>query len=140
MAELRNALQTGQPFVAENKPVANGIVGLLAAKSAPVDGYTLMLATTSTNAANDSRRDPVSPARAFWRSPCPKATPRPIQATLNALINAAIASPEIAGRLANEFPLTVKPLSLEQCAARDREERAKWAEYVKIARIEAEFC
>ena len=44
--------KTGQPFVVENKPGANGIVGALAVKAAPADGYTLMLATTSTNAAN----------------------------------------------------------------------------------------
>ena len=44
--------KTGQPFVVENKPGANGIVGALSVKSAPADGYTLMLATTSTNAAN----------------------------------------------------------------------------------------
>src|SRR5690242_19093094 len=44
--------KTGQPFVVENKPGANGIVGALAVKSAPADGYTLMLATTSTNAPN----------------------------------------------------------------------------------------
>ena len=44
--------KTGQPFVVENKPGANGIVGVLAVKAAPADGYTLMLATTSTNAAN----------------------------------------------------------------------------------------
>src|SRR5262249_30879542 len=44
--------QTGHTFVVENKPGANGIVGVLAVKGAPADGYTLMLATTSTNAAN----------------------------------------------------------------------------------------
>src|SRR5262245_38565301 len=44
--------KTGQPFVVENKPGANGIVGVLAVKSAPADGYTLMLATASTNGAN----------------------------------------------------------------------------------------
>jgi tripartite-type tricarboxylate transporter receptor subunit TctC len=44
--------KTGQPFVVENKAGANGIVGVLSVKSAPPDGYTLMLATTSTNAAN----------------------------------------------------------------------------------------
>ena len=44
--------KTGQPFVVENKPGANGIVGVLSVKSSPPDGYTLMLATTSTNAAN----------------------------------------------------------------------------------------
>jgi tripartite-type tricarboxylate transporter receptor subunit TctC len=66
----------------------------------------------------------------------PKATPLPIQEKLNALINEAITSPDIQNRLVNEFALTAKPLTLEQCAAQDREERAKWAEYVKIARIE----
>ena len=40
--------------------------------------------------------------------------------------------------LPTEFALDARPLSLEQCAAQDREERAKWAEYVKIARIEAQ--
>src|SRR5438477_7095468 len=44
--------KTGQPFVVDNKPGANGIVGALAVRSAPADGYTLMLATASTNGAN----------------------------------------------------------------------------------------
>src|SRR4029453_17652392 len=44
--------KTGQPFVVENKPGANGIVGAPTVKTAPPGGYTLMLATTSTNAAN----------------------------------------------------------------------------------------
>ena len=263
--------KTGQPVVVENKPGANGIVGVLATRSAPADGYTLMLATTSTNAANihmyknpgyDPEKDfqvvgvigssgaflvvPAdSPYRSLadllayakanpgklnfgyfnassqvpaevlakragvdwqgvaykaignaWndlysgaiqfmfvdltagrgqvvaskarplaltlpqRSPLypdlptlaesfpgftttgflavavAKATPRPIQEKLNALINEAITSPDIANRLANEFALNSRPLTLDQCAAQDREERAKWAEYVKIARIE----
>jgi tripartite-type tricarboxylate transporter receptor subunit TctC len=263
--------KTGQPVVVENKPGANGIVGVLAAKAAPADGYTLMLATTSTNAANihmyknpgyDPEKDFVvvgiigssgaflvvpadSPFRTLadllayaranpgklnfgyfnassqvpaevlakragvewqgvaykaignaWsdlysgaiqfmfvdltagrgqvvankvrplaltlpqRSPLypdlptlaetfpgftttgflavavAKATPRPIQEKLNALVNEAIGSPDIANRLANEFALSAKPLTLEQCAVQDREERAKWAEYVRIARIE----
>lgn len=263
--------KTGQPFVVENKPGANGIVGALAVKSAPPDGYTLMLATTSTNAANihmykspgydpekdfqvvgiigssgtflvvpadspyktladllaDARAKPGKlnfgyfnassqvPAEVLgekagvkwqgvgykaignaWndlyagainfmfvdltaargqvvsnkarplaislpeRSPLypdvpalaetfpgfvtsgflaiavPKATPRPVQERLNALINEALVSPEIKERLANEFALRSRPLTLEQCAAQDREERAKWGEYVKIAKIE----
>lgn len=263
--------KTGQPFVVENKPGANGIVGALAVKAAPADGYTLMLATTSTNAANvhmykspgyDPEKDfavvgiigssgaflvvpensphktltdlliyaranpgklnfgyfnassqvpaEVLAARAgvewqgvaykaignAWndlyagaiqfmfvdltagrgqvvagkarplaltlpaRSPLypelptlaesfpgftttgflaiavPKATPRPIQERLNALINEALESADIKNRLANEFALTSRPLTLEQCAQQDRDERAKWAEYVKIAKIE----
>jgi tripartite-type tricarboxylate transporter receptor subunit TctC len=263
--------KTGQPFIVENKPGANGIVGALAVKAAPPDGYTLMLATTSTNAANihmyknpgyDPEKDftvvgiigssgaflvvpenspyktladllayakanpgklnfgyfnassqvpaEVLAARAgvewqgvaykaignAWndlyagaiqfmfvdltagrgqvvankarplaitlpaRSPLypdlpalaesfpgftttgflaiavPKATPKPVQERLNALINEALSSPDIKNRLANEFALTSRPLTLEQCAQQDRDERAKWAEYVKIARIE----
>ena len=263
--------KTGQPFVVENKPGANGIVGALSVKSAPPDGYTLMLATTSTNAANihmyknpgyDPEKDftvvgiigssgaflvvaadsphktltdlliyargnpgklnfgyfnassqvpaEVLAARAgvtwqgvaykaignAWndlyagaiqfmfvdltagrgqvvankarplaltllaRSPLypelptlaesfpgftttgflaiavPKATPRPVQERLNALINEALDSADIKNRLANEFALTSRPLTLEQCAQQDRDERAKWADYVRIAKIE----
>ncbi len=263
--------KTGQPFVVENKPGANGIVGVLAVKASAPDGYTLMLATTSTNAANihmfkspgydpekdfqvvgvigssgaflvvpaDSpyktladllayakanpgklnfgyfnassqvpaevlgkragvdwqgvaykaignawtdlysgaiqfmfvdltagrgqvvankarplaltlpQRSPLYPdlptlaetfpdftSTGFLAVAVPKATPRPIQEKLNQLINEAITSPEINKRLTDEFALNARPLSLEQCAQQDREERAKWADYVKIARIE----
>ncbi|MEI7876158.1 MAG: tripartite tricarboxylate transporter substrate binding protein, partial [Alphaproteobacteria bacterium] len=263
--------KTGQPFVVENKPGANGIVGALSVKAAAPDGYTLMLATTSTNAANihmyknpgyDPEKDftvvgiigssgaflvvpadsphkilddlliyartnpgklnfgyfnassqvpaevlgtragvewqgvaykaignawtdlysgaiqfmfvdltagrgqvvankarPLAltlPARSplypdlptlaesfpgftstgFLAIAVPKATPLPIQQRLNALINEAITSPEINKRLTDEFALTARALTLEQCAQQDRDERAKWAEYVKIAKIE----
>ncbi|MBI2735527.1 MAG: tripartite tricarboxylate transporter substrate binding protein [Rhodospirillales bacterium] len=263
--------KTGQPFVVENKPGANGIVGALAVKSAPADGYTLMLATTSTNAANihmykspgydpekdfqvvgvigssgaflvvpaDSpyktladllayakanpgklnfgyfnassqvpaevlgtkagvqwqgvaykaignawtdlyagaiqfmfvdltagrgqvvagkaralaitlpQRSPLYPdlptlsesfpgltTTGFLAVAVPKATPRPVQEKLNALINEAIGAPDIHKRLTDEFALNSRPLTLEQCAEQDRDERAKWAEYVKIAKIE----
>ena len=66
----------------------------------------------------------------------PKAVPDPIKQRLNVLINEAIFSPEINKRLVNEFALTPRKLDLAQCAQQDREERAKWAEYVKIAKIE----
>ena len=39
-------------------------------------------------------------------------------------------------RLVEEFALTPRKLDLAQCAKQDREERAKWADYVKIAKIE----
>ena len=45
-------------------------------------------------------------------------------------------SGDITARLVNEFALDARSLSLEQCASQDREERAKWADYVNIARIE----
>ena len=263
--------KTGQSFVIENKPGANGIVGALAVKGAAPDGHTLMLATTSTNAANihmyknpgydperdfqvvgvigssgaflivpaesrfTSLADLIAHARAnpgklnsgyfnassqvpaavlaeragvswqavaykaignAWtdlyagtidfmfvdltasrgqvvankaralaislpeRSPLypdvptlgesypgfvstgflaiavPKAVPEEIKQRLNGLINEAVFSPTIHKRLVEEFALTPRRLDLAQCAAQDREERAKWAEYVRIARIE----
>jgi tripartite-type tricarboxylate transporter receptor subunit TctC len=263
--------KVGQSFVIENKPGANGIVGALAVKAAAPDGHTLMLATTSTNAANvhmyknpgydpekdfqvvgvigssgtflivpaesrfKSLADLVTFAKAnpgklnagyfnassqvpaavlaeragvswqavaykaignAWtdlyagtidfmfvdltasrgqvvakkarplaislpeRSPhypdvptlsesyqgfvstgflaiaVPKAVPDEIKQRLNALINEAVFSPAIHKRLAEEFALTPRRLDLAQCAAQDREERAKWADYVRIARIE----
>jgi len=66
----------------------------------------------------------------------PKATPLPIQQRLNTLINEAIFSDGINKRLTDEFALTPRRLDLAQCAEQDREERAKWADYVKIAKIE----
>lgn len=44
----------GQTVVVETKPGANGIIGMQLAKNAPPDGRTLVLATTSTLAANPS--------------------------------------------------------------------------------------
>ena len=260
-----------QPVVVENKAGANGIIGALAVKSSAPDGYTLMLATTSTNAANihmykDPGYDPekdfqvvgligesgvflvvpadsayktlgelIADAKAHpgklnfgyfnassqvpsevlgkkagiqwqgvgyksignaWsdlyagaiqfmcvdltaargqvvarkvrtlaislaeRSPLypnvptfaesfpdfvstgflaiavPKAVPDEVKQKLNVLINEAVFSPEIHKRLTEEFALLPHKLDLAQCAAQDRAERAKWGEYVKIARIE----
>ena len=262
---------TGQPFVVDNKPGANGIVGVLAAKSAAPDGYTLMLATTSTNAANvhmyknpgydpekdfsvvgvigqsgaflvvaaDSPHKTMADLVAFakanpgklnygyfnassqvpaavlgekagldWQGVAykaignawsdlyagaiqfmfvdltaargqvvakkarplaislpersknypdvpalaetypgfvstgmlamavPKAVPEDIKKKLNAMIVEAVFSPEINKRLVDEFSLTPLRYDLAQCAEQDREERAKWADYVRIAKIE----
>jgi tripartite-type tricarboxylate transporter receptor subunit TctC len=263
--------KTGQPFVIENKAGANGIVGVLSVKSSAPDGYTLMLATTSTNAANvhmykspgydpekdfqvvgvigssgaflvvpadspfESMADLVAyakgnpgklnygyfnassqvpsavlgeKARLDWQGiaykaignawtdlyagaiqfmfvdltaargqvvagkarplaislpersalypdvpalsetypgfvstgflaiAVPKAVPDEVKQRLNTLINEATSSLAINKRLVEEFALTPRTLDLAQCAQQDREERAKWADYVRIARIE----
>ena len=48
------AKTTGRTVIVENKPGANGIIGVEAARRAPADGSTLLLATTSTHLANPS--------------------------------------------------------------------------------------
>ncbi len=59
--------KTGKKVVIENKPGANGIIGVEAAKTSPADGSTLLLATTSTHAANPSlyRKLPYNPDNDF---------------------------------------------------------------------------
>jgi len=42
----------GQPFVVENKPGANGVIGTMTVKSAPADGYTILLASNSPLTVN----------------------------------------------------------------------------------------
>lgn len=42
----------GQPFVVENRPGGDGVVGILAVKNAPADGYTLLLGSNSPLSVN----------------------------------------------------------------------------------------
>jgi tripartite-type tricarboxylate transporter receptor subunit TctC len=59
--------QVKQPVIVENKPGANGIIGTEAVKSAPPDGYTLLLTTNTTHAANMSlyKKLPYDPLKDF---------------------------------------------------------------------------
>lgn len=59
--------KTDQAVVVENKPGANGIIGVEAAKRSPNDGSVLMLATTSTHLANPSmfKTLPYDPEKDF---------------------------------------------------------------------------
>ena len=58
---------SGQPFVVENRPGGNGVVGSAAAAAAPPDGHTLLMLGTSAAAINPHvlRRLPYDPIRDF---------------------------------------------------------------------------
>lgn len=56
-----------QPVVVENKPGANGIIGVQTALQAPADGYTVLLTGLTTHAANPvtMKSIPYDPANDF---------------------------------------------------------------------------
>jgi tripartite-type tricarboxylate transporter receptor subunit TctC len=57
----------GQPISVENKAGANGILGAEAVKAAPADGYTFLVTTSTTQAANVHlyRKLPYDPVKDF---------------------------------------------------------------------------
>jgi len=59
--------KTGRPVLVDNRPGANGIIGVEAVRNAPADGSVLLLATTSTHLANPSlfKKLPYDPERDF---------------------------------------------------------------------------
>lgn len=59
--------KTGRAVVVDNRPGANGIIGVEAARTAPADGSVLLLATTSTHLANPSlfHKLPYDPGKDF---------------------------------------------------------------------------
>lgn len=64
-AKLQEILK--QPVVIENKPGASGLLGASAVATAPPDGYTLLMGTNTTNAANPALFKKLSydPAKDF---------------------------------------------------------------------------
>ena len=59
--------KTGQPVVVENKPGASGFLGAQAAAGAKPDGYTVLVTTNTTHAANPAmfKKVPYDPVRDF---------------------------------------------------------------------------
>lgn len=58
---------TGKPFVVENLPGGNGVIGTLAVLNAAADGHTFLLGTTTTLSANPHllKQPPYDAARDF---------------------------------------------------------------------------
>jgi tripartite-type tricarboxylate transporter receptor subunit TctC len=59
--------RTKQPVIVENKAGANGFIGLQYALSQPADGYTVVITTSTTHAANPSlfKKMPYDPVMDF---------------------------------------------------------------------------
>jgi tripartite-type tricarboxylate transporter receptor subunit TctC len=59
--------QTGQPVIVDNRPGASGFIAAQAAATAPPDGYTLLLTTNTTHAANPAmfKKLPYDPVNDF---------------------------------------------------------------------------
>lgn len=57
----------GQPVVVENKPGADGVIGMMAVKTAPADGYTILLTSNSSITVNPLviQNLPYDPAKDF---------------------------------------------------------------------------
>jgi tripartite-type tricarboxylate transporter receptor subunit TctC len=58
---------TGQPVIVDNKPGANGFIALQYALNQPADGYTIVIGTNTTHAANASlfKKLPYDPVADF---------------------------------------------------------------------------
>jgi tripartite-type tricarboxylate transporter receptor subunit TctC len=58
---------TKQPVIVENKPGANGFIGIQYLLSQPADGYTIVITTSTTHAANPSlfKKLPYDPVADF---------------------------------------------------------------------------
>ncbi|MGE0802319.1 MAG: Bug family tripartite tricarboxylate transporter substrate binding protein [Lautropia sp.] len=59
--------RVGQPVVVDNRPGGDGVIGMVSVKSAPADGYTLVLATMTTQIGNPQLKDnlPYDPIKDF---------------------------------------------------------------------------
>lgn len=85
----------GQPVVVENRPGAEGIIGVDAAAKSPADGYTLVLGSSTTLAANYSLRAklPFDPVADFT----------PVSMAFKNAFNILVVHPSVPARNLDEF-------------------------------------
>lgn len=85
----------GQPVVVENRPGAEGIIGVDAAAKSPADGYTLVLGSSTTLAANFSLRAklPFDPVADFT----------PVSMAFKNAFNILVVHPSVPARNLEEF-------------------------------------
>lgn len=99
------SLTLGQPFVVENRPGADGVIGVMAVKNAPPDGYTLLLGSNSPLSVNPvMKKDlPYDPLKEF----------KPVQGLLKAM-NVVVVPPDSSFRSLAELIEAAKkrPLNL----------------------------
>jgi len=90
----------GQPVVVENRPGAEGIIGVDAAAKSPPDGYTLVLGSSTTLAANYSLRArlPFDPVADF----------APVSMAFKNAFNVLVVHPSVPARNLAEFVALVK--------------------------------
>lgn len=99
------SVRLSQPIVIQNHPGQNGQVAMELARSAPADGYTLLMFSNAMPLPSGAFR-PVSPVASkvngsdWYGMVLAAATPQEVVNTLNAAVNAVLKQPEIAAKLA----------------------------------------
>jgi tripartite-type tricarboxylate transporter receptor subunit TctC len=137
----------GQQIVIENRNAGgSGTVGTREVAHAAPDGYTILLAYTSTLAAGpnlyknvgyDPRKDfaPGFDATLSYGLVAPISTPRPIIGRLNKELRAALGSDEVRKRIINEGG-EPEPTTPEQHAAVIDREETKWSAMIRPAGLQ----
>ena len=84
----------GQPVVVENRPGANGVIGVSEAARAPADGYTLLVTNSSSITVNHQVYKKISylPERDFTPVTMVPMAPATVSASLRACSTAALSA------------------------------------------------
>ena len=137
----------GQAVVVENKPGAGGSIGSdIVAKSAP-DGFTLLMATSSTHSIGPSlQKLPYDPIKGFaaiihianvpnaLAVNAPAGTPAAIVARVQSEVVASLAAPDLRERFSQVGAEAVGSTP-QQFTDRILADTAKWAKLIKTANV-----